>query len=335
MMRRGSWRLAAVGLATILLPACITTHRVNREMVDAAPPETAPPPTASFSPYAMVHVGPLRYREEPAWLTKVEKVPLEEFPRLRPVQILRSETLPPPMPVDVAGGSTMHLVSAKAIDEAPTVLLPPNLMGDPPLVGAMRCYLNRRPDQALAMMKGLDPLNQEMLLRMLPLAVRMAEAPLGQTDPQQLAADVEQLQSLLMSLRPRAALVVDKLCFCRQVKKFGVYEALDERPTFHPGELVEVYAEVRNVSCERHLSKTGEYLTHMASKVEIRAVDGSFDRTAKFDKTDPCHTPQYDYYQQYRFSVPSQPGKYMLRLEVTDQPTERKVERTLEFQIRE
>ena len=170
---------------------------------------------------------------------------------------------------------------------------------------------------------------------MLPLLVRLSESPLSQADPRQLAADVDQLQGLLLTLRPHAALLVENLCFCQQVRRFGVYEKLGERPTFQAGELVEVYAEVRNVSCERFASKEGDFRTHLTSRLEVRDANGHFGKGGVFDKVDLCHTPQYDYFQHYRFRVPPTPGAYALQLEVTDVATGRKVQHKLEFQIRE
>jgi len=333
MLRRGALRLVAVGLVTGLLPACFgTPHRVNRDLVDAGPPADAPAIHAVSSPYAQVRV-PQDSRPSPAKLTLTEKTPLPERPKTLTVDAGPSALSLPSVPDDPRPHPPTIQVAVKTNEDG--FVVPPTPPDESPLLGMLRCYLNRRPDLAVNLLKGLDPLNQEVLLQMLPLMVHMTDGPLAQADPQQLAVDVEQLQGLLLTLRPRAALVVDKLCFCRQVRKFGVYEALDERPIFHPGELVEVYAEVRNVSCERHASKAGDYRTHLASKVEIRDANGRFGKGGEFDKIDLCHTPQYDYFQHYRFRVPPEPGSYSLHLDIADVATGRKVGRKLEFQIRE
>ena len=50
----------------------------------------------------------------------------------------------------------------------------------------------------------------------------------------------------------RAALDIEKICFCREIKTFGVYDPWPEDHAFQagvedrPGELVQVYVELRN-----------------------------------------------------------------------------------------
>jgi len=136
-------------------------------------------------------------------------------------------------------------------------------------------------------------------------------------------------------LRPHAALVMDKCCFCREIRRFGVFEALSAKPTFQPGQMVEVYTEVRNVQSVGYRSRRGDYRTHLRSSLTIKRATGEgVWRSDPFDRPEDTQTPQHDYFQHYRLQVPPlEPGPYVLHLEVTDVPTGRTVRRGLEFTI--
>ncbi|HLW66711.1 MAG TPA: hypothetical protein VKS79_15460 [Gemmataceae bacterium] len=209
------------------------------------------------------------------------------------------------------------------------------LKDDPPLLQAMRTYVGKRPDLAVEMLKQFPPENQDALLILLPFTVRMSEGRLRETDPQELATMVEQLQQLQQLLQPMATLVLDQFCFCRQVRGFGNYEPLNDHPSFHSGELVELYAEIRNLSCEKIASRKNGFRTHVISKLEIRSANGSFVwKPHEREKDDYNQTPQHDYFHHYRFALPEMPaGEYSLFLEVTDVPTDRKVKRKLDFHV--
>src|SRR5205814_216746 len=77
-----------------------------------------------------------------------------------------------------------------------------------------------------------DQPNQELLLCLLPLAKRLTEGSLHQASRSEMTAIVEQLQNLAEPLRPRAELLMDKICFCEGVKRFGVYMPLPEDHAF-------------------------------------------------------------------------------------------------------
>jgi hypothetical protein len=251
----------------------------------------------------------------------------------------------PPLVIETPGLSRVsekpasaNLVETRFTESEKPQVLPPFevLRGDPPLVRAMRCYVERRPDDAISYLRSYDAENQEILLSLLPLTIRMAEGSLAQTNPQDIAVAVDQLQSLIQALRPHAALVMDKLCFCRQFRKFGVYEALGARPSFRPGELFEVYFEIRNVTCRHATSPQGEYQTHTKTTLEIRERSGAIKVVKPFDKPESFQTAQHDYYDLYRYQVPpnAPPGTYDLIVEVTDAPTGRKVKQKMEFNVR-
>src|SRR5262245_58118278 len=95
-----------------------------------------------------------------------------------------------------------------------------------PLVAALRCFLEKRPDEAPEHLKDYDKANQEMLKALLPLAVRLTEGSLDGAQPQEMAALADQLHGLSLPLRRRATLRIAKMCFCREIQRFGRYEPL-------------------------------------------------------------------------------------------------------------
>ncbi len=157
--------------------------------------------------------------------------------------------------------------------EAPKKL-PESILADSPLVAALKCLLEKRPDEIRDKLKSLDPAQREVLMKLLPFTVEVSEGGLASADPHEIAIVVDNLQGLLWALRPRAALVIDKFCFCKRVQKFGRFDPLDNDPSFRPGDMVEVYAEIRNVSSQPHQTKQGDFRTHLRSKLEIRDSAG-------------------------------------------------------------
>ncbi len=228
----------------------------------------------------------------------------------------------------------LTIPGSPAKDETAPAKLPPAITEEPPLLHALRCYIEKRPEDFREALKSLDAAQRDLLQALIPLVVRVSDSGLAKADSREVAVVVDQLQSLLWMLRPRAALVMDKFCFCKQVTKFGKFEALGSKPTFRPGDMLEIYAEIRNVSSQPRRSEQGDFRAHLRSRLEIRAPAGEVVRAVMCGKPDETLTPQHDYYQHYRFQLPdTPPGVYTLNLEATDVPTGRKVRQTLEFQV--
>ncbi len=284
-----------------------------------------------------------------------EKTPLPKRPRLLATDRVLQD-LPPAMPGEADGTpfvaradtwnktepTIVHVnatVTPTAANSAtrPTPPTSPTPTGaEPELVAALRCFMDKRPDTALPHLNRYEPENQDVLLNLLPLTARMSEGPLSHADPQEIAIILDQLQGIALALQPKASLVMDKACFCRQVRKFGVYEALGERPSFRQGELVEVYCEIRNVTCERSKLQSGDYRTQLQSSLEIRNAATGWNIRSRNGKADVSHTPQHDYYLHYKFAIKDdmRPGSYVVMLEVVDVPTGRRASRKLEFVVR-
>jgi hypothetical protein len=210
---------------------------------------------------------------------------------------------------------------------------------DPPLVAALRCYLNKKPAEAVIWLERYDRLNQDLLLCLLPLMARLSEQGLQHSDKRDLANVVAQLDRLANLLRPSAQLVIDKMCFCNRIETYGDYHALDEDRAFQPGDVVHVYVELENFSSfvvkDRDIDK--RYCIQLASRVEIRDFKGQLAWCTGLkdaDLRDESLTPRHDFFISYPLQVPHiPPGPYTLRLIVMDVPTKRRAEHTLDFRI--
>ena len=178
-----------------------------------------------------------------------------------------------------------------------------------------------------------------MLICLLPLAVRLSQGALDRAAANELTVMVDQADGVAGPLRRRAPLVIDKMSFCRRIDKFGQYQLLPENHEFHPGELVQVYAELRNFSSDA--GKAG-FETRLASSVrltlhtdargeEIIWRQDFHDR----DRVDRSQSPRHDYFNNYRFCIPENlpPGTYKLWLKVIDVPTGRSTESSLPLRV--
>jgi hypothetical protein len=338
-MRRFAWfRLLIPGLCAGLIPACLSP--APSPFVRSAKPYTVDPNRSNaFAPTPPI-ARPLP--PEPPLFRSTEWVTTGDLPPLTLGASLCGMPLRPRDDVPTPGKTAQYLLMsvreqrvAEKISTGAPGKLPNSITGESPMVTALKYYIEKDPESAKKELSKLDDTSRDILLTLLPLTVRVGSNGLAKSDPQEIALVVDRLQGLLWALRPKAALVMDKCCFCREIRRFGVFEALDGKATFQPGEMVEVYAEVRNVASELHRSKRGDYRTHLRSSLDIRRAVGDVAWSGKqFDKPDDTLTPQHDYFQHYRLQVPQLgPGPYVLHLEVTDVPTGRTVARELEFTI--
>jgi hypothetical protein len=209
---------------------------------------------------------------------------------------------------------------------------------DPPLVTAMRCFLGKRPAEALTWLKRYDEPNQELIMRFLPLIVRIPERDLTRADADKATAILEDLYNLF-NLPAEGDLAISKLCLCKHIKTFGDYEPFPEDHQFQPRDLVWIYAEVRNFSCERRDMGNGEvfYETQLKTTARITNYDGTGEWPLKFDRRyglDRSRSLRRDYWDNLSFNVPDlPPGGYTLWIKVEDEPTHRFKERTVDFQV--
>ena len=211
---------------------------------------------------------------------------------------------------------------------------------DAPLVWAMRCFLDKRPVEAMEVLKRYDKTSQDLLLCMLPLAARLGDAGLQKATPREMSNTVSELNRVADTLAPRAELVIDKMCFCRFLDSdkfgmFGVYEPLEEDHPFHAGERKRLYIELRNFTNER---VSNGYQIRLKSHMQIRDYRGAIAWELGFPELRPDITksPRHDFCDQFGFVVqPNKvpPGRYTLWLRVTDLPTGRTAARSLDFLV--
>jgi hypothetical protein len=212
---------------------------------------------------------------------------------------------------------------------------------EPAVLQALRSLIDKRPDDALHRLNSYDRSNQELLLFLLPLVVRLSEAGVQPLSAQDMTVALEELNSLMISMRARAALTIDNICFCKRIDAFGVYEPLPSDFSFRPSDMVQVYVEIKNFTSRKSKNQSGEtrQVVDLKSSAEIRDYAGNrvgepidFERT----KPDESRTVRHDYFDNYRFSVPElPPGAYTLFLQVEDRGTQppRVATRTLDFRV--
>jgi hypothetical protein len=348
-MTRRDWVLRmAAGLGLSLLPACSTLSQETAGPVSTvAPREARQAPPAQPLPPADMQPEPVRVAADP-----VRVSPYNPIPRSK-AEITGSQgeessyppvgkellPLPPTMPEALAAERSRQQVTVMQPTLAPAE--PGNKPApDPPLVWAMRCFMDKRPVEAMEALKRYDKTSQDLLLCMLPLAARLSEGGLQKATPRDMSNIVSELNRVADTLAPRAELVIDKMCFCRFLDSdkfgmFGVYEPLEEDHPFHAGERKRLYIELRNFTNER---VSNGYQIRLKSHMEIRDYAGSIAWELGFPELRPDITksPRHDFCDQFGFVVPPNkvpPGRYTLWLRVTDLPTGRTAARSLDFLV--
>lgn len=262
-----------------------------------------------------------------------------------------SELIPAPTPTangfepaSASNSGSPRIIATGTTAKAPETARKP----EEPLVEALRCLVDKRPEEALALLRQYDQLNQDMLLSLLALSVRLTQGSLDQANSQEVAHVLEQLNSLSATLRSRAALSVEKMCFCRTITRFGAYDPLPQEHQFQagkedkPGERVLLYVELQNFAS---LSRGSHYETELATRLELRDLRDNRVWVKDFpaEQPDRSHTLRHDYFIAYRFWVPAQipPGLYTLWVEVRDitgnrgkeVPPHRIARRSLQFRV--
>jgi hypothetical protein len=304
MARRGWVTRWGCGWGAWLLAGCLgrpssATRAPDPPPAVAADAAPAGPPRSNY--------GLLPLAPSPALApAAVERVRLEVRPAVPPPAAPPPELTPPPQPA------------------GPPPAPPP----EAPLAAALRCALAKDPRQALELLQRHDTPDRELLRALLRLAAGLAPGDLERLPPHEVAAALEQLHKLVLALQRRAPLALDKLCFCRTIHNFGQYEALPAGYEFQagidsrPGERVQVYAEVRNLSCA---PRGPAFETVLSSELEIqeRNLSRRGRRVVTMNlgtHTDRSQTPRQDFFLNCRFNVPEKlpPGLYTLQVTVKD-----------------
>jgi hypothetical protein len=225
---------------------------------------------------------------------------------------------------------------------APTVGAAPQPMSadETLLVRAIRAFQANRPQDAAEALKHLDPANQEVLMYLTPLLVRLTETSTNSMPPDELAMQIDRLQNAATMMKGKAALRADRVCFCKGVRKFADVDPYDARHEFRPGDMVFLYAELKNFTCEPIMTPPRQpmqrgFTIRLATTLELRDARNNLVWRSDLTKTDFAQTPPQDYYHTYRFCVPEKlpPGVYTLWLNITDKPTNRVVRKPVEMRV--
>lgn len=254
-----------------------------------------------------------------------EALPVVQGPDIVPEPRLKAQV--------PAGMNTSLAEAAAPVEAVQQVKNKPN--PDPALVAALRCFLEKRPAEAIQWLNVYDATTQDFLLRMLPLVAGCTEVPSSLRDPHTMSAMVAQLDRISDELRPRADLQIQRICFCSSVKRYGDYRPLPKDHVFHPGEIVSVYVELKNFSC---LEESGAFSVRLANHIYIAPAGGGqgWHGSARAgDLPEWSKSRPHDCSKTYSIPLPSdlQPGEHKLVLVIEDLPTGRKVERSLPITI--
>lgn len=249
---------------------------------------------------------------------------------------------PEPPPAEPPPLTDAHLV--RASEPIPPVSIPS--ASQPPLLTALKAYLDNRPEDAIRALQSLDRASQDYAIALMPLLVRGTQMNLSSPPPDETAVIVERLHALAARLETKAALRVEKVLFCRKAEGFGQYEPWVEGQPYKPNDLARLYIELRNVGSEPNPGPSGEsYLSRATVSLEVRdAKNNLVDQTdpkdyrrrvpiARYDHADYTRSMPHDYFRTYRFPVPTQPGVYTVTVEVKDATGRMARSQPVEFRV--
>ena len=224
--------------------------------------------------------------------------------------------------------------------------LQPVPLPDPPLVAAVRAYLDGHSEQAVEHLKPLDKANQELMLQLIPVVVRASQVDLVRAGPTELGMMAAPLEAAADTLSARAPLGLERAYFCRSVKDFGRYDPLPDRHPFRPWAAAELYVEVKNAPSEPVTASPGEgdgYVAKLTWTLQVRDATGATVELPGPDrrpvpiqsgvKRDFTRSPVRDYFLLFRFPVPGKAGSYAVSIEVRDPATGRAVSRTIPLRV--
>jgi hypothetical protein len=307
-MSRNRLLVWAAGLSSaVFLPGCLNPFLRDQvtfvprggEVRHDLPDAEGPPPAA---------VTQVQHREASAGLA--------EPPRLKPGP---SGPKPPPLVVPAEARSAEPATDV-AWDKPAAAPAPGT---DRAAVAALRAYLEGRADDALRELHGCkgDP---DVLLVLYPCLARLAEEPLDRVSPGEASELIDQLHGLERVLSARAALRIEKMSFCRNIQDFGRIQPQEEQHGFEagrdgkPGELVQVYIELSNVSSKANgpwhdtwLAGQAEIYDSNHQRAWLKVVPPELERSS---------SPKHDHFINFYFYVPPclPPGDYQLWVKVED-----------------
>ena len=149
---------------------------------------------------------------------------------------------------------------------------------------------------------------------------------------QRAAASLVHLDHARAKLAELATLQIRNLNFVRSVNGYGDFEPL-EKTKFQPGQQVTLYAEVENFRSE---STPKGQRTWLGTSYEVVDTQGQRVDGRQFpDVEDVCGSVRRDFHMQYGVDLPTRiyPGKYELRLVITDHQSQKIGQASVPFEI--
>jgi hypothetical protein len=328
----GTWVGLAAGCTSLQGPQELVAKPAQQRPLPVPPPVTA----ASAENTSLALVPPSPYSPQ---LVPVPSLPL---PTLAPGSVLDQQE------PETGFQPTGHYPST---DSGETSQRPP-IMPDPPqqmpsveaqpvkpvekhpLLQALEYLLEKKDsEQAVLILKPYDNLTQDLLLHLLPFLAMLDQGSVDKAKPESLVNLLYQIESTETALRPLVPLILGHMCYCKAIGGFGVYQALPDDHPFRPGDVVEVYVEVRNFFSKR---QPPYYEIHLASSLAIRNSSGQVVWSLNIPDrgpTDKSQSLRHDHFISYHFCIPDRlrSGHYTLEVRVTDVETKRVAEGSLEL----
>jgi hypothetical protein len=324
--------LLLAGLAVGPTPACLHITSTVTEPLPAKPANTGEFATLPKGPGKKVLINPVAKSSPPASKPVLPAVPTTDGDtEPRPIGAQTANHGPPPKVEPVTPASTSGTPPSNVAEPSILPMLSPMSTHEPPLLAAMRAYVEERPEEALRHLQGLGRQNQEFALAVMPLLVRGSQMNLVTANPVDVAVLVDQFQGVIARLERKAALRVEKVAFCRRVSGFGRYDPWPDAQPYKPNDLAVLYVEIKNVGSDPILGPNGEScLSRSVVCMEIRDAAGKLvEQTdpkdwrrrvpiARYEYADYTRSPVHDYFRTYRIELPAQAGVYTVTVEAKD-----------------
>ena len=216
---------------------------------------------------------------------------------------------------------------------------------DPPLVAALRAFLDERPEDAVGHLRGMKSSNEELMLQLIPTIVHASRIDMETSSAGQMGMLAEELERAMRAVAARSPMVIKKAVFCRWVEGYGRYGPFPDDQLFQAGSPVELYAEIGNIPSVPISKENGstKYVTHLEWTLQLRDATGNVVETQdqnrrpvlklRQSRREETQSQIRDYFMKFVFIVPSEPGSYTVTFEVTDQ-AHRSVSKTMGFRVR-
>ena len=342
MTARRTFLMLVAGLALGPCPACILIGGSTSSTPETVPPATKPKNEFAILPTRPGEVVRTNIASKPGAGSVSSPTPLA------PTDTTDTATNPPRTTPPASDPETPPItVTAAKVEHAPSPDEPPPPAGargtiglpvewperrEPPVLAAMRAYIENRPDDAMRLLQPLSPGNQDLVLAVMPLLVRGSQVNLSAANPAEVSVLVDQLRGVATRLEGKAPLQVGKVAFCRgRVLGYGQYAPWPEAQPYRPNDMAVLYVEAQHVSSAPAVGPNGEsFVSRAVVSMEVRDAaqrlvempDPADHRQrvtiTRYEHTDFTHSPITDYYQTYRIRLPAQPGVYTVTVEVRD-----------------